>query len=31
MAYTDGWGACIPYFSNPNVFYDGARTGAVNG
>jgi autotransporter-associated beta strand protein len=31
MAYTDGWGARIPYFSNPNVFYDGARTGAVNG
>ncbi len=31
MAYTDGWGARVPYFSNPNVMYDGAKTGAVNG
>ena len=30
-AYTDGWGARIPYFSNPDVLYDGARTGAVDG
>lgn len=33
MAYDWGWGngTRIPYFSNPDVFYNGARTGAVNG
>ncbi|MEI6176222.1 MAG: autotransporter-associated beta strand repeat-containing protein [Verrucomicrobiota bacterium] len=31
MAYTDGWGARVPYYSNPNVLYEGVKTGAVNG
>ena len=33
MAYDWDWGsgARIPYFSNPNVSYNGARTGATNG
>lgn len=30
MSYDWGW-TRIPYFSNPNVLYNGARTGAVNG
>ena len=31
MAYDWGWGNRIPYFGNPDVFYNGARTGAVPG
>lgn len=33
MAYNWDWGsgARIPYFSNPNVFYNGASTGATDG
>lgn len=32
MAYNGGWGGSrIPYFSNPNVNYNGAPTGAARG
>lgn len=31
MAYDWGWGIRIPHFANPNVFYNGVATGAVNG
>lgn len=33
MAYDWGWGngVRVPHFSNPNVYYAGARTGAVDG
>jgi hypothetical protein len=32
MAYYTGWtSGRIPYYSNPDVFYDGGRTGAVPG